>query len=204
MSAEYIESWGGYLEEHKLVQIANVLSSDGIIIVPTDTVYAVACHANSEVGLKRLAKIKGVDPAKANLSFMFSSFKMLSAYTAQLNNAQFRTLKHYLPGPYTFILPSSNILKALYGKKKTIGARIPDTSVIAQIISHINSPLVCTSLHDSDKLIDYTTDINEIITNWNDKVDFIIEGDMIGNIPSTVIDLTSNSPEVIRLGRGEW
>ena len=204
MSAEYIESWGGYIEEDKLVQISKTLADDGIIIVPTDTVYAIACHAKSEFGLRRLAKIKGVDPAKANLSFMFSGFKMLSGYTAQLNNTQFRTLKHYLPGPYTFILPSSNFSKAVYGKRKTIGVRIPDISVITQIISKINFPLVCTSLHDNDKLIEYTTDIQEIISNWYDKVDFIVEGDLVGNIPSTVVDLTSATPDVIRLGKGEW
>ena len=183
--------------------IVNVLKNDGVIIYPTDTVYSIGCMSNSSIGIKKILKLKSSKVNKLTLSFIFKNISVLSNYVKPFNNKTYRILNKYLPGPYAFIMDAKIKLPNPFQKKKEIGVRISNHSIIKAILKKIDVPLVTSSLHDKDKIIEYTTDPKVIYDEWNDKVDLIIDGGHSLNKPSTVIDLRDKEPILIRKGKGE-
>lgn len=184
-------------------KVVDCLNNGGIVIYPTDTVYAMACSLIQHKALERLAKLKGVKLQKANFSLVCSDLSHLSSYTKALDSNVFKLLKRSLPGPYTFILPAINKLTTGLKKRKEIGIRIPDHSVCLDLIKALQSPLLSTSIKDEDEIIEYSTDPELIYEKWHKHVDLIIDSGYGGNIPSTVIDATDSSDiKVIREGKG--
>ena len=183
-------------------QVVDVLRSGGLIIYPTDTVYGLGCDITNTSALEKIAQIKGVKLEKANLSFVCESLSNLSDYVRQIDTQTFKILKRSLPGPYTFILPGNNNLPNVFKKKKTVGIRVPDNNICRAIVAELGNPIVSTSIKDDDEVVEYTTDPELILEKWNNLVDIVIDGGYGDNIPSTVIDLTTGEPEVIREGKG--
>lgn len=198
---EFIKLYEKNPAEKQIKKIAKVLREGGLVIYPTDTVYGLGCDINNTAALRRIAQIKGIKLAKANLSFMCKDMSKLSEYV-QMDNAAFKLLKAHLPGPFTFIMPGSNNLPTVFKKKKTVGIRIPDNNICRALIEELGNPIITTSIKDDDELIEYTTDPELIFEKWGKIVDVIIDGGYGGNIPSTVIDLTKAEPEIVREGKG--
>ena len=182
--------------------IVSILRNDGVIIYPTDTVYALGCDITRTKALERVARLKNVKLAKANWSFICADLSNLSDYVRQIDSATFKILKRNLPGPYTFILPGNNNLPSIFKKKKTVGIRVPDNNIIEAIVETLGNPIVTTSIHDEDEILEYTTDPELIYEKWGDLVDVVIDGGYGGNIASTVIDLSKGEVEVVREGKG--
>ena len=188
--------------ERLVMQIVDVLRNDGLIIYPTDTVYGLGCDINSKKALAKIARIKKIKLEKANLSFVCDSLSNLSEYVAQLDQTTFKILKRNLPGPYTFILPGNNNLPKVFKKKKTLGMRVPNNNIATTIASALGNPIISTSIKDEDEILEYTTDPSLIFEKWDKLVDVVIDAGYGGNVPSTVIDLTTPEPTLIREGLG--
>lgn len=186
----------------EIERIVSIVRDGGLIIYPSDTVYALGCDITNNRALERLAKIKGVKLAKANFSFVCKDLSNLSDYVKQIDTTTFKLLKRALPGPYTFILPGNNNLPTVFKKKKEVGIRVPDNLITQSIIEALGNPIVSTSIYDEDEVIEYMTDPELIFEKWGDIVDVIVDGGYGDNIPSTVIDLTSDEPILVREGKG--
>lgn len=200
--AKLIKLYEDNPSEKHLQTIVDVLKNDGLIIYPTDTVYGLGCDINSKKALEKIARIKQIKLEKANLSFVFESLSNLSEYVSQIDSNTFKILKRNLPGPYTFILPGNNKLPKVFKKKKTIGLRVPDHNITLSIVRALGNPIVSTSIKDDDEVVEYTTDPSLILEKWNKLVDIVVDGGFGNNIPSTVIDLTTDEPSLIREGKG--
>lgn len=187
--------------QKKINEAAELLEKGGLIIYPTDTVYALGCLINKQKTLKRLADLKGLNLEKAQFAFFVKNFDLLSNYVRPINNPTFKLLKRALPGPYTFILPTLKLPKP-FQKRKSIGIRISDHPILNELLGLLTVPLITTSLHDTDKIIDYTTDPAVIFERWGKNIDLMMDDGFGGNIPSTVIDLCKKEPLVIRKGKG--
>ena len=182
--------------------VAKALIAGALVVYPTDTVYALGCLSSNYKALGRLAKLKKVKVEQAPFSFLFTDMSELSSYVQQFDSPTFRLLKRTLPGPYTYIMPGTRKLPKPFDKRKSIGIRISDDPILKILLPLLPAPLITTSLHDRDKIIDYTTDPEVIFEEWSDVVDVMIEAGAGGNQPSTVIDLTDGDPVVIRIGKG--
>lgn len=185
-----------------VAKVVQVLRKGGLIIYPTDTVYGLGCDITNTRALEKIARIKGIKLDKANWSFICADLSNLSDYVRQIDSATFKILKRALPGPYTFILPGSSNLPKDFKKKKTVGIRVPDNSIAQTLVRELGNPIVSTSIHDEDELLEYTTDPELIYEKWNNLVDIVIDGGYGGNVASTVIDLSGDEPEVLREGKG--
>ncbi len=184
-------------------QLAECLIDGGIIIYPTDTIYGIGCDIFQHKAIDRICKIKNIDPQKAQLSFICRDLSNLSDYTKSIDTVLYRILKHYLPGPYTFILPASKqVPKILHSKKSTIGLRIPDNEICRHILDATTHPLLSASL-PGDMVEEYT-DPEIMYEKFGHLVDFVIDGGIGGMIPSTMIDCTTGEWNVIRQGLGEF
>ncbi len=184
-------------------QLVECLKDGGVIVYPTDTIYGLGCDINQHKAIERICKIKNVDPQKAQLSFICSDLSHLSDYTKSIDTPLYRMLKNYLPGPYTFILPSSKqVPKILQSKKSTVGIRVPDNNICKHILDELGNPILSASL-PGDMVEEYT-DPEVIYENFGDKVDFVIDGGIGSMIPSTVVDCTTDDWFVVRQGQGEW
>lgn len=190
---------------HRQIQsVCDALRGDGVMVYPTDTVYAFGCDILSFKAVDRIARLKGITTKQANFSFVFSDLSQLSDYTIMVSNPVFKMMKSYLPGPYTFILPArNNIPRIFQSKKKTIGIRIPDNNIPLELVRELGHPIMTTSIHDEDELIEYTTDPELIWEKYRGQVDVLIDGGYGKNEPSTVIDCTKEEPIVVRMGIGE-
>ena len=186
----------------EIKRVVDVLRSGGLVIYPSDTVYALGCDITHKGALERIAKIKGVKLEKANFSFICEDLSNLSDYVKQIDTSTFKLLKRALPGPYTFILPGNNNLPSVFKKKKEVGIRVPDHPITQAIVSALGNPIVSTSIKDDDEVIEYTTDPELIWEKWDKLVDIVVDGGYGGNVASTVIDLTGDEPELIREGKG--
>jgi tRNA threonylcarbamoyl adenosine modification protein (Sua5/YciO/YrdC/YwlC family) len=183
-------------------KVVDVLRDGGLVIYPTDTVYGLGCDITNSRALERIAKIKGIKLEKANFSFICSDLSNLSDYVKQIDTATFKILKRYLPGPYTFILPGNNDLPKEFRKKKTVGIRVPDNNIALEIVKMLGNPIVSTSIHDEDAVLEYSTDPELIFEKWQNVVDLVIDGGYGDNIGSTIIDLSGHEPVVVREGKG--
>lgn len=195
-----------YEENPKLsyiLRIVEILRNDGVIVFPTDTIYGIGCDITKPKAVERVARIKNIKPEKANFSFLFYDLSHISDYCKPIPNSIFKLMKKNLPGPFTFILnANSNIPKIFRSSKKSIGIRVPDNSIIREIIRELGNPILSTSVRDDDQIIEYTTDPELIHEKFGEQVDLVIDGGFGGNKPSTVLDCTSGEPVLIREGKG--
>ena len=201
--AEFIKIYEDKPSEAAIQKVVNVLRDGGLVIYPTDTVYGLGCDITNSKALERIAKIKGIKLEKANFSFICSDLSNLSDYVKQIDTATFKILKRALPGPYTFILPGNNDLPKEFRKKKTVGIRIPDNNIATCIVKMLGNPIVSTSIHDDDEVLEYSTDPELIFEKWQHLVDLVINGGYGDNVGSTIIDLSGYEPVVIREGKGD-
>ena len=183
--------------------IIECLENDGVIIFPTDTIYAIGCSVNSSKALDKIARIKGTKKEKANFSFIFHDLSMLSEFTRPINNDVFKMMKRNLPGAFTFIVEANNNVPKLFkNNKKTIGIRIPDQPIITNIVRELGCPIITTSIIDEDEISGFMTDPEEINEAYKDKVDIIIDGGFGNKEESTIVDCTDNEIVILREGRG--
>jgi tRNA threonylcarbamoyl adenosine modification protein (Sua5/YciO/YrdC/YwlC family) len=187
----------------QILRATEVLQRGGVIVYPTDTVYAFGCDIFQQKAVEKIARLKGIRPDKADFSFIFSDLSQLSDYAKLIDNSIFKMMKAYLPGPYTFILHArNNVPKIFQSRKKTIGIRIPDNNIALELVGELGHPMMTTSIHDEDELIEYTTDPDLIYEKYRGKVDAIINGGYGKNEPSTVVDCTTDIPTILRQGIG--
>lgn len=190
--------------ERDIRRVVDVLQQGGVIIYPTDTVYGLGCDITNAKAVEKVARIKGVGIEKSNFSFICSDLSHLSFYARPISNQVFKIIKKNIPGPFTFVLEgSSNVPKYFKGKKKTVGIRVPDNNIIRDIVRELGNPIVSTSIHDEDEIIEYTTDPELIYEKFRDIADLVIDGGYGELIPSTIVDFTGEEPIIIRKGKGK-
>jgi tRNA threonylcarbamoyl adenosine modification protein (Sua5/YciO/YrdC/YwlC family) len=184
-------------------QVVDLLEVGGIIIYPTDTVYAMGCDIKATRSIEKIARLKGLNPKNPDLSLIFHDMSQLSEYTVIRDNTVFKLLKRNLPGPFTFIVQANNqIPKMFKNKKKTVGIRIPDNSIVLELVKELGRPIITTSVHDQDEVIEYTTDPELIFEKYHDFADLVIDGGYGKNEASTIVDCTGDKIEIIRQGLG--
>ncbi len=184
-------------------RVVDLLQEGGIIIYPTDTVYGLGCDITNSKAVEKVARFKGIKIEKANFSFICSDLSHLSDYTKPISNTIFKLMKKNLPGPFTFILEANNnVPKYFKGKKKTVGIRIPDNNIIREIVRELGNPILSTSIRDEDEILEYTTDPELIYEKYQDIADIVIDGGYGELVPSTVVDCTGTSVEIVRQGKG--
>lgn len=187
----------------EIAKVVKALQDGELIVYPTDTVYAIGCDALNVRAVERICRMKGVNPQKSNLSIICSDLSNLSEYT-KVNNATFKLMKKNLPGPFTFILPTSSELPKIYKNRKEVGIRVPDNNIVRTLVAELGNPLLTMSVHDEDdELIEYSTDPELIHEKYANQVSIVIDGGMGGIEPSTVVDCTDDEFEVVRQGKGE-
>ncbi|MBA3829825.1 MAG: threonylcarbamoyl-AMP synthase [Taibaiella sp.] len=185
-------------------QVVDCLKGGGIIIYPTDTIYGLGCDISNPDAIRRICRIKNIDPKKAQFSFVCCDLSHLSDYTKSVDTPVFRILKHSLPGPYTFILDASKeVPKLLKAKKDTVGIRVPLHKICHDIVKELGHPIMSASL-PMDADVEYYTDPEIMHEQFEHLVDMVIDGGPGGIVPSTVVDCTSGTPELVREGAGEW
>ena len=190
-------------QPRNLRTITDCLLSGGIIVYPTDTIYGLGCDIFQHKAIERICRIKNIDPRKAQLSFVCHDLSDLSKYTKSISTPLYRMLKNYLPGPYTFILPASKeVPKILKSRKDTIGLRVPDNTITSSIVRELGHPVLSTSLPGQQ--VEEYTDPELIYENFKNLVDIVIDGGIGGMVPSTIVDCTSEPPQLIRQGMGVW
>lgn len=190
-------------QDRLINQAVEIIKKGGIIIFPTDTIYAIGCDAFNNKTTEQLCRIIGKKPEKANLSLICKDLSDISTYTTPFNTSIFRAMKASLPGPFTFILnANNNVPKLLKTNRKTIGIRVPDNEIVRAICDKLGHPLISASIHSEDDIIEYMNDPEEIDNKFEKIVDLIIDGGLGAIEPSTVIDCTGSEPEIIRQGKG--
>ncbi len=185
----------------EIEQVASVLRDGGIVIYPTDTLYGIGCDALNVRAVERICELKGINPQKSNLSIICNDLSIISEY-AKVDTPTFKLMKRNLPGPFTFILPTTSSLPKIYKNRKTVGIRVPDNNIIREIVVQLGNPVLSTSVKDENDEIEYTTDPELIHEKWGEIADVVIDGGVGGLDPSTVVDCTSHDPEIIRQGKG--
>lgn len=202
--AKLIKLYDNTPDADKVREIINCLRDGGVIIYPTDSVYSLGCSLLKTKALEKVAKLKGIKPEKAKFSMICKDISDISTYVKSLDNQTFRLLKASLPGPFTFILEASTEVPKLFkAKRKEIGIRVPDNTILQHIIAELGNPLIGTSVHDEDEILDYTTNPEDIFERYQHDVDIVIDGGFSNNIPTTVVNCTVFPPEVLREGLGE-
>lgn len=191
--------------EKQLAEVVACLRNGGIIIYPTDTVYGLGCDIYQAKAIEKLCKIRNINPEKANLSFICADLSHLSDFVKPIDNAVFRVLKHALPGPFTFILNANNkVPKLMHSNKKTVGIRVPNNDIARSIVKLLGNPIVSTSIHDDDEVVENSTDPELIYEKYKDLVDMVIDGGYGELQASTVVDYTSDEPVIVRQGKGDF
>jgi len=190
-------------DARKIAQVVDCLKQGGIIVYPTDTVYSMGCDMLNSKALEKLALIKQIKLDKANFSLVCHDLSNLTEYSKQLSNPVFKMMRNSLPGPYTFILEASKAIPKIFSdRKKTVGIRVPDNAIARAIVKALGHPIVSTSVHDDDRIVDYTTDAELIYEKWSNRVDIVIDGGPGGLEPSTIISCVNDQIEVVRVGKG--
>ncbi len=185
-------------------QAVEVVNNDGLLIFPTDSVYALGCSAFNNRAIEKVCRILGKKPEKANLSLICKDLSNLSEFTTPINTSTFKLMRRALPGPFTFILKANNkVPKIFKTNKKTVGIRVPDNAICQALLAELNYPLVSASVHSEDEILDYITDPDEIYERYEKLVDIMIDGGAGDNTPSTVVDCTDGDPKIIRQGKGD-
>lgn len=188
--------------EREIARIVERLKEGELIIYPTDTVYALGCDALNARAVEEICRIKKIDPRKTNLSIICYDLSHISEYV-KVSTQTFKLMKRNLPGPFTFILNSSHELPKVFRNRKTVGIRVPDNTIAREIVKQLGRPLLTTSVHDIDFEDEYTTDPELIYERMQEVVSVVVDGGYGGMLPSTVVDCTTDEPEIIRQGAGE-
>jgi len=183
-------------------KVVKALQDGGLVIYPTDTVYAIGCDALNVRAVEHICRIKGVNPLKSNLSIICYDLSNLSEY-AKVNNTAFKMMKKNLPGPFTFILPTSNELPKIYKNRKEVGIRIPDNNIVRTLVQALGNPILTMSIRDEDEVMEYSTDPELIYEKYENEVDIVIDGGYGGLEASTIVDCTQEPYEIIRQGKGQ-
>ena len=187
----------------RIRRVVDVLEEGGIVIYPTDTVYAIGCDIRAKKSIDKIAALKGLNPLNPDMSLIFHDMSQLSEYTIIRDNAVFKLLKRNLPGPFTFIVQANNQIPKLFkNRKKTVGIRIPDNEIILELVKELGRPVITTSIHDPDEVIEYTTDPELIYEKYRDFAEIVIDGGYGKNEASTIVDCTSDEIKIIRQGLG--
>lgn len=191
-------------DQRKIGQVTETLRKHGVIIYPTDTVYAIGCDMMSKEAVERLCRIRHLDPQKAMLTLICKDLSQVAEYAAQIDTPVFKLMRRNLPGPFTFILPAgSKTPKLFINRKKTIGVRIPDNAILMAIVEELGHPILTASLKTNDDVVEYFTDPEDLHDQYENQVDAVIDGGPGGIVPSTLVDCTGQEPELIREGAGE-
>ncbi|HPB12837.1 MAG: threonylcarbamoyl-AMP synthase [Bacteroidales bacterium] len=187
----------------RIRRVADLLDQGGIVIYPTDTVYAIGCDIKAYKSIEKIARLKGQNPKNPDMSLIFSDMSQLAEYTIIIDNRIFKLLKRNLPGPFTFIVQANNqIPKMFKNKKKTVGIRMPDHRIVLELVKELGRPIITTSIHDPDEVIEYTTDPELIYEKYKDFADIVINGGFGKNEASTVVDCTTSEFTILRQGLG--
>lgn len=188
---------------NKILQVVEIIKKGGIVIYPTDTIYGMGCDLHNARALERLCLLKGIKPDKAQLSFICSDLTHIADYGKNISTPAYKVMKKALPGPFTFVMEAGNKVPRLGGvRKKTVGIRVPDNQIPLCLVKELGNPIISTSLHHDDKILEYATDPELIYEKFRNLVDVVIDGGPGQNIPSTVIDCTNDSFEILRQGAG--
>lgn len=199
----YIKLFEDNPNSRDILKIIEVLKGGGVIIYPTDTVYAIGCDINHVKAVQRVCQLKGIKPEKANFSMICRDLSNIATY-AKVTNEVFKVMKRNLPGPFTFILPATtNLPNVLMNRRKTIGIRVPDNYIVQAIVEELGNPLLTTSVHADDDVVEYLTDPELIYEKYENQVEVVIDGGYGHNVASTVVDCTRGDIEIIRQGIGE-
>lgn len=199
----YIKLFEDNPNSRDILKIIEVLKGGGVIIYPTDTVYAIGCDINHVKAVQRVCQLKGIKPEKANFSMICRDLSNIATY-AKVTNEVFKVMKRNLPGPFTFILPATtNLPNVLMNRRKTIGIRVPDNYIVQAIVEELGNPLLTTSVHADDDVVEYLTDSELIYEKYENQVEVVIDGGYGHNVASTVVDCTGGDIEIIRQGIGE-
>ena len=190
-------------EPRKITEVANCLRKGGVIIYPTDTIYSIGCDLRNKKAIEKVARLKGVRLRKAQFSLICYDLSSIGDYTKQFDRSVFKAMNKALPGPYTFILNAGNKVPKLFEtNKKEVGIRIPDNNIARQVVHELGNPIIATSVHDDDEILEYTTDPSLIHEKYENMVDLVIDGGYGKNNPSTIVDCTDGEINVIREGIG--
>lgn len=204
MAAELLKIHPENPDQRKIDQVVEVLRNGGIVIYPTDTIYGIGCDIFNQRAVERVCQIKGVKVDKTQLSFICEDISHISEYVRNISTPVFKVMKKSLPGPFTFLLHSSSkVPRIINAKKKTVGIRVPDHNIPHMLVKQLGNPIITTSVHDEDEVLEYTTDPELIYEKYHKLVDIVIDGGYGNNIPSTVIDCTGDMMEVVRQGAGD-
>lgn len=204
MAAELLKIHPENPEQRKIAKAVEVLRKGGVIIYPTDTIYGIGCDITDQKAVERVCQIKGVKADKTQMSFICQDMSHISEYVRQIGTPVFKVMKKALPGPFTFILDSSSkVPKIINAKKKTVGIRVPDHNIPRMLVEQLGHPIITTSVHDDDDVVEYTTDPEAIYEKFKNLVDVVIDAGPGQNIASTVVDCTGDTFEVIRQGAGD-
>ncbi|MDX9929367.1 MAG: L-threonylcarbamoyladenylate synthase [Bacteroidales bacterium] len=184
-------------------KVVDILEQGGVIIYPTDTVYAMGCDINATRAIEKIARFKGLNPDNPDMSIIFHDMSQLASYTVVRDNNIFKLLKRNLPGPFTFIVKANSRIPGMFrNRKKTVGIRIPDNSIALELVRELGRPMMTTSIHDNDEIVEYTTDPELIYEKYRDFADIVVDGGFGRNEPSTVVDCTGEEPVIVRQGLG--
>ena len=204
MSAILLKIYPQTPQISKIDTVVEHLKKGGVIIYPTDTIYGMGCDIYNKKAVERVCRIKGIKPQNLNLSFICQDISQISEYAKRIDTPVYKILKRALPGPFTFILDSSSkVPKVLSVSKKTVGVRVPDHNIPRLIVERLGNPILTTSIKNVDEIIEYTTDPEIIYDDFKKVVDIVVDGGLGGNIPSTVIDCSNETPSVVREGLGD-
>jgi tRNA threonylcarbamoyl adenosine modification protein (Sua5/YciO/YrdC/YwlC family) len=203
MAAEIRKVYERNNSQELIDHVVKVLEKGGVIIYPTDTMYAMGCSINSQQAVNRICEIKQIKPSKNRFSFICADLSSIANF-AKVSDFAFKVLKRYLPGPYTFVLPaSSKVPSVLVQGKKTVGIRIPDYSPILDIVKQLGHPLLTTTLPQEGLAVEEYTDPSLILDRYEKQVDLVLDGGYGGHFPSSVLEITDESIEIIRVGAGD-
>ncbi|MDZ4752590.1 MAG: L-threonylcarbamoyladenylate synthase [Flavobacteriales bacterium] len=190
-------------DKRKMEIALGILKDGGVIVFPTDTVYSLGCDLLNSSGIERIARMKGLKPEKANFSIICNDLSHISEYSKPMENHTFKMMKSLLPGPFTFILEANrNVPRIFSSNRKTIGIRVPDNNITRELVQMLGRPIVSTSLHSEDTLLEYPTDPEDIHEQWGNQVELVIDGGPGGLEGSTVLDCTAGEMVVVREGKG--
>ena len=204
MEATFIRIYKENPDPRKITQVVNVLRGGGLIIYPSDTIYGLGCDIFNQKAVDKVRRIKNINDKKMDLAFVCFDLSHLSVYAKNVSTPVFKLMKKTLPGPYTFILnASSKVPKILKVKKKKVGIRIPNNRIPREIVKELGNPIVTTSLHDDDQILEYATDPELIYEQYKNQVDLVIDGGYGDNQASTILDYSGEELEIIRQGKGE-
>lgn len=191
-------------QPQRIQQVIDVLRSGGLIIYPTDTIYGLGCDVHNARAVERLCQIRGLRPDKANLSFICHDLAHIADYARQISTPQYKVLRRALPGPFTFIFEANSNAPRYGGvKRKTVGIRVPDHRICCELVKGLGNPIVSSSVHDDDEVIEYSTDPELIFEKYRNLVDIVVDGGPGHNVPSTVVDCQNDAFTVTRQGAGD-